>query len=174
MTSAFISILAVAASVALVGYFYVRLTASRAHFDDLTGDWREIDPRRYAPLARLLAPDDFVYLRTLPGYDPRLERELRVRRLSAFQGFLADLIRDFNTLQRVGQLLVVSGQASPLLREQLLLARVAFTRALWQIRLDMVMFRIGGRPVEAERLLSALRDACGALQLNPGLSRGAA
>lgn len=174
MNSSLIPTIAVAASVVLVAYLYLRLTASQAHFDDLAGDWREIDPRRYAPLARLLAPDDFAYLRTLPGYDFRLEKELRIRRLNAFQAFLADLVRDFNTLQRVGQLLVVTGQASPLLREQLLLARVAFTRALWQIRLEMVLFRIGGRPVVADRLLSAMRDACGALQLDPQLSRGAA
>jgi hypothetical protein len=169
-----IPILAVTASVVLIGWLYIRLTASRTLFDELPSDWREIRPSRYAPLGRLLAPEDFAYLRTLPGYEPRLEKELMRRRLDAFRLYLAELVRDFDTMQRVGQLMAATGQASPMLREQLLLARIAFTRALWQVRFEMLMFRLGGRPVAADRLLSALKDTCGALQLNPGISGGAA
>jgi len=169
-----IPVLAVLASVALIGWVYLRLTASRTQFDELPSDWREIRPSRYAPLGRLLAPEDFAYLRTLPGYEPRLEKELMRRRLEAFRLYLAELVRDFDTMQRVGQLMAATGQASPMLREQLLLSRISFTRALWQVRFDMLMFRLAGRPVAVDRLLGALKDACGALQLNPGLGQGAA
>lgn len=169
-----IPVVAVLASVALIGWLYVRLTASRALFDELPAGWREIRPSRYAPLGRLLAPEDFAYLRTLPGYEPRLEKELKRRRLDAFRLYLDELVRDFGTMQRVGQLMAATGHASPMLREQLLLARIAFTHALWQVRFEMLLFRLGGRPVAAERLIGALRDACAALQLNPGLSAGAA
>lgn len=174
MAITIIPILAVLASVALIGWLYVRLTASRTRFDELPGDWREIRPSRYAPLGRLLAPEDFAYLKTLPGYEPRLEKELMRRRLDAFRLYLDELVRDFDTMQRVGQLMAATGQASPMLREQLLLARIAFTRALWQVRFEMLMFRLGGRPVAADRLLGALKDACGALQLNPGVNAGTA
>lgn len=154
---------AVLATVA-IAWVYFRLTAHR-HDADPISRWQQVDPRRYAPLARLLAPEDFTYLRTLPGYHPRLERNLRRRRLDAFTFYLRELIQDFDAVQQVGALLIASGQASPLLREQLFLARVAFTRALWQVRCEMWLFRFSGRAVSASRLLTALRDASGALQV---------
>lgn len=173
MSMTTIPVLATLASLVLIGWLYIRLTASRARFEELNGEWRGIEPRRYAPMARLLAAEDFIYLRSLPGYEPRLERELRRRRLEAFRQYLADLTRDFDMLQRAGQVLAAAGQASPLLREQLFLAKVAFTRALWQVRLEMALFRLSGRAVETRRLLSALQDACGALAPAPHLNQGA-
>jgi hypothetical protein len=170
MSNPIIPVLAALAAVAALAWLYRRLAASRVQFEALPEGWEQIDPARYAPLSRLLAPEDFAFLRTLPGYEPKLERSLRRRRLDAFQQFLAALTGDFGTLQRVGHLMIASGHASPMLREQLLLSKIAFTRALWQVRVEMLLFRFGGRGVDTARLLSAMRDACGALQLSPGES----
>lgn len=167
MTPTILPILAAVAAAFLIGWVYFRLTGQRSESADPVARWQQVDPRRYAPLARLLAPDDFAYLRTLPGYHPRLERNLRLRRLDAFRYYLSELIQDFDALQQVGGLLIAAGQASPLLREQLFLARVSFTRALWQVRFEVFLFRVTGRTVQAQSLLNALRDACGALEAPP-------
>jgi hypothetical protein len=167
MTLTILPVLAAVVAAITIGWVFFRLTGQRSASTDPVARWQQVDPRRYAPLARLLAPEDFAYLRTLPGYHPRLERNLRLRRLDAFRYYLSELIRDFEALQQVGALLITAGQASPLLREQLFLARVSFTRALWQVRLEMLMFRLSGRAVSASLLLTALRDACGALEAPP-------
>jgi hypothetical protein len=173
MTIPFIPILIAAAAGGVIALLYFRLTASRHRFEEMPADWEQIEPSRYAPLTRLLSPEDFEFLRTLPGYDPKLEKTLRRRRVDAFRYYLQALVEDFDTLQRAGHLLIATGQASPLLREQLLLARISFTRALWQVRVELVLFRLTGRAVEPGRLLGALQDACGALHLDPSASNAA-
>lgn len=167
MTLPLAPVIAALAAAALVAWIYRQLSASRRQFEELPDGWERIDPDRYAPLARLLASGDFQYLRTLPGYDLKLDRTMRLRRLEAFRYYLAELTRDFHALQRVGLLLVASGQASPMLREQLFLARVDFTRALWRVRIEALLFRYTGRAVDAHGLLTALRNTCGALQIHP-------
>ncbi|MBE7541032.1 MAG: hypothetical protein M9913_01960 [Bryobacteraceae bacterium] len=167
MSIPFIPILIAVTAAGLIALLYFRLTVSRHRFEEMPQDWDQIEPSRYAPLTRLLSPEDFAFLRTLPGYDPKLEKTLRRRRVDAFRYYLRALENDFGTLQRAGHLLIATGQGSPMLREQLLLARISFTRALWQVRLELVLFRLTGRAVEPGRLLAALQDACGALHLDP-------
>lgn len=167
MTPPLLPVLAALTATVLIAWMFRRLVLSRRQFEELPDGWDRIDPNRYAPLARLLAAEDFAYLRTLPGYDPQLERTLRRRRIEAFRHYLSELTRDFEILQRVGQMLIASGQSSPMLREQLLLARATFARALWQVRIELVLFRLTGRAVNGGRLLSALQNACGALHIQP-------
>ena len=53
MSMTTIPVLATLASLVLIGWLYIRLTASRARFEELNGEWRGIEPRRAAEPGRV-------------------------------------------------------------------------------------------------------------------------
>ena len=137
---------------------YFRLSSQRAKFEVSVEWWRDFDPARYAPLQRLLDEDDIRYVRSLRGYDSRIEKDLRRRRAEIFRSYLTDLVEDFERLQMVGKLMVMAGGATPMLREQLFLQKLAFSKALFRVRVQLALNSLGLGRVDARSLIEALQS----------------
>lgn len=147
----------------LLAVLFHRIHSSRGRFEVDAGWWKEFDPSRYTPVARLLDEDDLQYLRSLDGYDRRLEKDLRRRRTQIFNAYLGEMVQDFERLQVLGKLMVMAG-GSPLLREQLFLQKLAFSRALIVVRCQVFAFRLGIGRVDARGLVESFRTAASAMQ----------
>jgi hypothetical protein len=55
----------------------------------------ELSMDRYRPMLRLLSAEDFQFLRTQPGFTPRMATEVRIQRCRIFHGYLRALESDF-------------------------------------------------------------------------------
>lgn len=150
-------------SAVLLALLFFRLHANRGRFEVDADWWKEFDPARYAPVARLLDEDDLQYLRSLDGYDRRLERDLRRRRTQIFNAYLGEMVADFERLQSLGKLMVMAG-GSPMLREQMFVQKLAFTRALFGVRCQVLAFRLGIGRVDARALVESFRTCATAMQ----------
>ncbi len=118
--------------------------------------WSEFSPERYRPLQRLLSQDDFEFVRTLPGYQPGMDRSFRKRRIAVCRAYLSEMRLDFLRLQAVGQALIIAGKATPGLQDELFRQKVIFTRAWWRVRLQVAAYSIGVGSVDTSGLLEAL------------------
>jgi hypothetical protein len=126
----------------------------RFRFD---GDWLAgFSAASYKPMRRLLAAEDFDFLARQPGCTPDLMRSLRRRRVRAFRAYLRDLTSDFARLEAHGKVLLASGAAGRELAELLFRQRWAFTQALFEVRLRLLLYQAGIGRVETARLLGAL------------------
>lgn len=150
-----------AAAVAAV-VLYVRLSSHRTEFEASVDWWLDFDPARYAPMERLLDEGDIRFVRSERGYDARIEKDLRRRRNKIFRAYLSDLVVDFQRLQMVGKLMVMAG-GSAMLREQLFLHHLAFTRALFRVRVQLLLASAGIHCVDASALIETLRSASNAM-----------
>lgn len=150
-------------SALLLALVYYRLHGSRKSFDVDVEWWKEFDAARYSPIRRLLDEDDIRYLRSLRGYERSLEKDLRRRRAQIFRVYLREMVADFNRLQLLGKMMVLAG-GSPMLREQLFLQKVAFTHALFRVRLQLAASSLGFGSVDAGSLVEAFQSAATAMQ----------
>src|SRR5205807_20468 len=76
--------------------FLVRSLGSSGHSLPVTAEWiDELSIERYRPMLRLLESSDLEFLRTQPGYSPKMESNLRAQRCQIFGGYLRCLNMDF-------------------------------------------------------------------------------
>ncbi len=157
-------VLAMAVALALV---YRRLSIAGCVFQVSPDWWGGFSPDRYQLLDRLLRREDFDYLKSLPGYTRRIEKELRRKRTAVFQGLLNEMSQDFSRLLALGKMMVMDGVAGAELREALFAHHVRFTRSLWSVRLSLLAYRLGLGEVDARILTENLRAATYALRAVP-------
>lgn len=139
-------------------YFLVRRLSAGVPVREADPEWWEhFSAERYAPLSYLLSSEEFAYLRSLPGYQPAVERQMRSSRARICRLFLQEMKDDFMRLQAVGQALTVAGKCTPEFREQLLRQRVQFSRAWWSVRVQLACWQIGIGSVDVSSLLDAMR-----------------
>ncbi|WP_321472496.1 hypothetical protein [uncultured Paludibaculum sp.] len=86
-----------------------------------------------------------------------MDRRLRSRRIAVFSSFLLDMRRDFERLQSVGQALLVTGQHSPGLHEDLFRLRVQFLRSWWLVRAELALYSLGIGAVDTSGLVATFR-----------------
>ncbi len=138
-------------------FLWVRLR-SRIAISDITPEWLEsFSILRYRPMQRLLAEEDFLFLRSLPGYRPEIERRLRRERRAAFRRYLDRLIRDFNRLHAAARHAVAYAATDhsdlvPVLIRQ----RVRFAGLILATELRLVCHAAGIRGFHAGSLITAL------------------
>jgi hypothetical protein len=125
-----------------------------------TPEWLErFDLTRYEALIQLLAPQDFEFLRTQPGYTPELAARLKADRLAIAQSYLNELQTDFRLLlnfaNKASALGVIdSDNFSAFLLKQEFRFAVTMTR----LRCELALMRMGlNRRIEFERLLDTVR-----------------
>lgn len=127
-------------------------------------DWTRIQSFRgesYRPLERLLAPEDYQFLRRQPGYQPALAGKLRRERREIFRGYLRRLENDFRQLHMLARKLVRDqAQDRPDLAMALLKTDVEFRWNLMQIRVRLLLqaanIEVGAlRPADAKGLVDA-------------------
>lgn len=86
----------------------------------------EFSVEAYRPMERLLLEDDIHFLRRQIGFEPHMEKRLRVDRRRVFRAYLRNLTADFRLLHRAARILVSQHPedrpdlAAGLVRQQLL------------------------------------------------------
>lgn len=105
------------------------------------------------------------------GFEPSMERELRLRRVRICQSFLREMREDFLRLQGVGQALLAAGQTESGFQDELFRQRVRFSQAWWSVRLQLIGYRFGLGHVDATGLIQSLSSS--AARLEPVLTPAA-
>ncbi len=125
-------------------------------------------PLNLRPMERLLRDDDFSYLASLPGYTPEVGQRLRARRVEVFRGYLSQVEAEFHRLHLALRLIgLTSGQDRPDLARLLLEQRVVFSYRMFQVRLRLLFFGFGIRPLatgDIVRTVEVLREQIATLQ----------
>ncbi len=133
---------------------------------DCAWDWIDLQAEeRYAPMLRLLSEDDYEYLRSQPGYDPKVCRRLRGERCKLFREYLRSLRREFNGIQRAVQLLAIqSSQDETPLLVSLLHQQWAFSVLLSRVELRLFLFRMGWSGIDVRPLINSFDSLCDEVQ----------
>lgn len=95
----------------------------------VTAEWiDELSIERYRPMMRLLDGGDLDFLRSQPGFTPKMASKLRAQRCQIFRGYLRCLNLDFGRVCSAIKLVMLQSKhdrpdlASALLRNQLIFA----------------------------------------------------
>lgn len=176
MTWAFVALLgAIAALLFAVVWLYVRLAAPSDSPDQWVACVDEDLTWKYRPMVRLLNEEDFLFLRSQPGYEPGIEKRLRRSRARIYARYLQMLRKDFARLCKAGRALAVHAATDrtdlidELARRQFKF-RVRFLEAHWQLLLYRGGFRSRGA-AELFEVLAGLQDQVRLLALpSPALS----
>ena len=83
-------------ALAVALFMLVRKVAFNGSSLPLTAEWiDELSIERYRPMMRLLDGGDLEFLRSQPGFTPRMATKLRIQRCQIFRGYLRCLNGDF-------------------------------------------------------------------------------
>lgn len=123
----------------------------------VTAEWIEgLSTSRYGPMERLLDEEDFRYLASQPGLDPKVCRALRTQRRRIFRDYLRCLCRDYNRVCfGIRLLMLQSDQDRPDLAEVLLRQRLAFTLGLLRVEFRLALHAVGLGTVDVSGLVGA-------------------
>src|SRR5262249_35921129 len=98
----------------LVGFltaFLTRRLCTTGQHLPVTADWlSDLSPDRYRPMLRLLAEEDFQFLRSQSGFVPEMEMRLRAQRAQVFASYLDCLDKDFRKVCLALKVLLVQSR----------------------------------------------------------------
>jgi len=153
VASGLIGLLPIVALVVLV----LRLR-SRIAVEEVTPEWLDsFSMQRYRPMQRLLSEQDFVFLRSLPGYRPEIEHRLRRERRAAFRRYLNRLVRDFHRLHAAARYAVAYSDSDQSdLVGLLVRQRLQFAWLIGVTEFRLACHALGFRGVETGRLINAI------------------
>ena len=131
------------AALLLAVALFIRKVAFRGGVLPVTAEWiDELSIERYRPMMRLLDAEDLEFLRTQPGYTPKMASQLRIQRCQIFREYLRCLTADFGRVCAAMKLVMLQSRrdrpdlAGALLRNQILFASgvmgVQFRLTLYQ------------------------------------------
>ncbi|HLK62028.1 MAG TPA: hypothetical protein VKU19_01215 [Bryobacteraceae bacterium] len=117
------------------------------HFSSLplTTEWiDELSIERYRPMLRLLDAADLEFLRTQPGFSPKMERKLRAQRCQIFRGYLRCLRGDFERIcTTIKVLMLQSRNDRPDLAAALVRHQVTFALGMASVEVRLLLYRWG-------------------------------
>jgi len=136
----------------------VRRLASPARVRGVDPEWlRDFSVEVYRPMERLLSEDDYKFLKTQPGFEPSIGRQLRSMRRKIFRAYLRQLERDFRKLyQAAKQLLLYSPQDRPDLAVALLKQRALFSFGIAAVHVRLSLHTLGWGTVDVHGLVDSL------------------
>jgi len=141
-----ITLLFAAGLTLLVGLFFlVRKMAFHPGTLPVTAEWiDELSIERYRPMMRLLDGDDVAFLKTQPGYTPRMVRKLRVQRCQIFRGYLRCLHQDFTRVCSALKLVMAQSKHDrPDLASALIHHQVMFAAGMAVVYSRLFLYRLG-------------------------------
>lgn len=145
--------LAAALTLVLSVFWMVRKVLSQGGELPVTAEWiDELSIERYRPMMRLLDGGDLAFLRTQPGFSPRMAAKLRQQRCQIFRGYLRCLSGDFAKVCAAIKLVMLHSQhdrpdlAAALIRQQVMFALGV---AMVQVRLGLYRWGVCGVDVSA-------------------------
>jgi len=119
--------------------------------------FRHFSTDSYLPMSRLLSRDDIQFLRTQPGYEPRIERELLKARRNIFRVYLRSMGQDFNRLHRALRLMVLHApEDRSELAVFLVRQKVRFFSALAFAHIKLTLHTLGIGDVDITALVQML------------------
>jgi hypothetical protein len=167
-----IALLIVLSILAALAIFVGKLMLSGGDLP-VTAEWiEELSLDRYRPMLRLLEPQDLEYLRSQPGFTPRMARKLRMQRYHIFRGYLRSLSMDFRRISAALKLLLLqSREDRPDLAGILLRHQVNFACSLLIVQFRLAFYRLGLGTVSASNLVGIFNRMQGELrELMPAAS----
>jgi hypothetical protein len=146
-----VTFLALAAALFLL----VRKVAFNGSSLPLTAEWiDELSIERYRPMMRLLDGGDLEFLRSQPGFTPRMATKLRVQRCQIFRGYLRCLNGDFQRVcAAIKILLLQSRQDRPDLAGVLVQHQMMFTCGMAMVYFRLFLYRYGVSGVDVSSLV---------------------
>jgi hypothetical protein len=80
---------------ASLGWLVRRIVSPQTSLPVTAGWIDALSIERYRPMMRLLDSEDLEFLRSQPGFTPRMAAKLRIQRCRIFRGYLRSLSNDF-------------------------------------------------------------------------------
>jgi hypothetical protein len=149
----------IVSSAILSGLLLVRVKMTR-RFDSpqqlpVTAEWiDEISIDRYRPMLRLLDQADFRFLRTQPGFTPKMAKKLRTQRCRIFRAYLRNLDNDFKRICTALKVLMAQSKHDrPDLASALVANQMRFSYGIMIAQVKLVCYRCGLGTVKASGLL---------------------
>jgi hypothetical protein len=132
-------------ALAVTLFLLVRKVAFNGSNLPLTAEWiDELSIERYRPMMRLLDSGDLEFLRSQPGFTPRMATKLRVQRCQIFRGYLRCLNGDFTRVCSAIKLLMLqSGHDRPDLAGVLVQHQMMFTYGMATVCFRLFLYRYG-------------------------------
>jgi hypothetical protein len=133
----------------------VRSLGSAGQSLPVTAEWiEELSIERYRPMLRLLDSSDLEFLRSQPGYSPRIESNLRAQRCHIFRGYLRCLNTDFRRVCMALKLVMAQSQQDrPDLASVLVHHQIMFTSGMVAIQARLFLYRWGICTVDVSSLV---------------------
>jgi hypothetical protein len=121
----------------------------------LTAEWiDELSIERYRPMMRLLDGGDLEFLRSQPGFTPRMATKLRAQRCQIFRGYLRCLNGDFQRVCAAIKILMLqSRQDRPDLAGLLVQQQMRFAFGMGLVYSRLFLFRWGLSGVDVTGLV---------------------
>lgn len=159
MTLTIFLICGLATAVAL-GVLFPRLFRRTQSGVDNPLDWlQEFSAARYRPMERLLDSSDYKFLAAQPGFKRSIARRLRRERISLFQTYLRNMIRDFHRLLRIARWVIVfSSSDQSAFASELWRLRLRFYRSVVGVEFGLLLSVVGAGSTDARRLLASLEN----------------
>jgi hypothetical protein len=121
----------------------------------LDSQWiTELSVERYKPMLRLLDERDLEFLRSQPGFNPRMEARLRAQRCQIFRDYLNGLETDFRRVCTALKLLMLQSQFDrPDLASVLIHQQASFALGMAIVNVRLVFYRWGLSGVDVTDLV---------------------
>jgi len=121
----------------------------------VTAEWiDELSIERYRPMMRLLDGEDLDFLRSQPGFTPRMATKLRVQRCQIFRGYLRCLNADFGRVcAAIKVLMLQSRNDRPDLAAALVRYQVSFACGILMVQFHLFLYRWGFCAVDVSSLV---------------------
>jgi hypothetical protein len=151
MTISIVTCLALAAALVLL----IRKVAVKGSSLPLTAEWiDELSIERYRPMMRLLDGGDIEFLKSQPGFTPKMATKLRVQRCQIFGGYLRCLNGDFQRVcAAIKVLMLQSRHDRPDLAGVLIHHQVMFALGMLSVQFRLFLFRWGVCGVDVSSLV---------------------
>jgi len=142
-------------ALAVALFLLVRKMASNGSSLPLNAEWiDELSIERYRPMMRLLDGGDLEFLRSQPGFTPRMASRLRAQRCQIFRGYLRCLNGDFQRVCAAIKILMLqSREDRPDLAGLLLQQQVMFACGMGMVYFRLFLYRWGLAGVDVTSLV---------------------
>lgn len=141
----------------VLGIFWtLRKVLSQQTALPVTAEWiDELSIERYRPMMRLLDGGDLAFLRTQPGFSPKMASRLRQQRCQIFRGYLRCLSGDFARVCAALKLVMLHSQHDrPDLAAVLIRHQVMFALGMVLVQFRLVLYSYGICGVDVSDLVN--------------------
>jgi hypothetical protein len=146
---------AVASTLITALWIVFRRIGSAGRTIPVTAEWiDELSMERYKPMLRLLDGEDLQFLRSQPGFTPRMAARLRAQRCQVFRGYLRCLSSDFGRICTAIKLMMLhSRRDRPDLAAVLVRSQVVFATSMLVVYGRLYLYRFGVCGVDVSSLV---------------------